>query len=296
PAAPATTLAEAPAAPAQTAPTLVADNGAALAPPPPAAGTGIRFTECEGCPEMVVVPPGVFMMGAVPGEPGSDASELPRHQVRLARSFAVGRFEVTWDQWELCVLDGGCNGGGPVQAGGDEGWGRGNTPVINVTYLDALDFVNWLNSMPGVSGYRLLTEAEWEYAARAGAGTAYAWGEAPQRARANYGDDACCGGFAFGYDRWINTAPVGWFAANGFGIHDMHGNVWEWVADCWAPSYVGAPADGGSRGAGCEAGFGVNRGGSWLTQPHMVRAAERLRVAFTTRNSNLGFRVAKTLP
>ncbi len=168
-----------------------------------------EFKECSQCPVMVVVSAGEFMMG----------EKSDQHKVTIAKPFAVSKFEMTFDDWDACVVFAGC---GQVS---DSGWGRGNRPVINVTWDDAKKYVAWLSKLTGKS-YRLLTEAEWEYAARAGSTTAFSWGDDIGMGNAN------CDGCGSQWDR-KQTAPVGSFAANAFGLHDMHGNVWEWVEDCW---------------------------------------------------------------
>ena len=180
---------------------------------------GAVFRDCPECPEMVVVPAGSFMMGSPASEKDRDDDEGPVHRVNrvtIAAPFAVGVYEVTFDEWDACVRGGGCGGYRPV----DAGWGRGRRPVINVNWEDVRTYVDWLSRETG-KDYRLLSEAEWEYAARAGTTTRYHWGDDIGRNRANcyYTYDGCG-------DSWDHTAPVGSFGANGFGLHDMHGNVW----------------------------------------------------------------------
>ena len=164
----------------------------------------------------------------------------------------MSKFEVTFDEWDACVAYGDCD---PRVS--DSGWGRGRQPVINVTWDDAKRYVAWLSRMTG-KPYRLLTEAEWEYAARAGTQTAYSWGDEIGKGNAN------CDGCG---SQWDNkqTAPVGSFAANAFGLYDMHGNVWEWVEDCFHDNYEGAPDDGSAWTADGDCNSRVLRGGSWST-------------------------------
>ena len=248
------------------------------------AAEGDVFRDCDVCPEMVVVPAGSFMMGALPSEKGQDDDEGPVHRVTIAEPFAVGVYEVTFEEWDACVSGGGC--GGYIPSG--EGWGRGSRPVINVGWNDAQAYVVWLSRKTG-EAYRLLSEAEWEYAARAGTTTRYHWGDDFGRNRANCGS-RCRDGFP-------NTAPVGSFAANGFGLHDMHGNVWEWVEDCWKGSYVGAPSDGSAWESG-DCSRRVLRGGSWGSNPWALRAAFRNWGSFifsSFNDSGYGFRVSRTL-
>ena len=249
-----------------------------------ALGSRHKFRDCPDCPEMVVVPSGSFMMGSPSSEEGRDADEGPVHRVTIVRPFAVGVYEVTFGEWDACVSGGGCGGYRP----GDKGWGRGRHPVIYVSWDDAKAYVDWLSDKTGEE-YRLLSESEWEYVARAGTVTRYWWGDEIGRNRANC---AVCG------SRWDDeqTSPVGSFAPNGFGLHDVHGNVWEWVEDCWHEDYVGAPGDGRAWTVGGDCEGRVLRGGSWGHKPQYLRSALRswgtagLRVDYF-----YGFRVARTL-
>ena len=244
--------------------------------------SGRVFRDCDGCPEMVVVPTGAFMMGSWASEEVGP-SEYPRHWVTL-RSFALGVTEVTFDEWEACVLGFGCNGYRPD----DRGWGWGARPVINVSWEEARAYVRWLSRETGES-YRLPSESEWEYAARAGTTTPFHTGATISTDRANY----------YGSDRRRRyrrrTTPVKTFAPNTFGLHDMHGNVYEWVEDCWHDSYRGAPNDGAAWTAGGDCGRRVLRGGSWNGHPMFLRSAARLRSTTELRLDFVGFRVARTL-
>jgi formylglycine-generating enzyme required for sulfatase activity len=240
------------------------------------------FKECQNCPEMVVVPAGKFTMGSPASEPGHDPKESPQHTVTFAGQFAVGRFALTFDEWDACVADGGCFGYKPL----DAGWGTGRRPVINVSWDDAKAYVTWLSRKTG-KPYRLLTEAEYEYAARAGSQSAYYWGNDIGKGNANCNS---CG------SQWDGkqTAPVGSFAANAFGLYDMAGNVLEWVEDCITDNYNGAPTDGSAWTSGnCNARVG--RGGSWDDAPQVLRAAFRGVATPGVRLSGLGFRVGRTL-
>ena len=241
-----------------------------------------RFRDCAECPELVVVPSGSFMMGSPPGEEGQYGRERPVHRVGIAEPFAVGVFEVTFAEWETCRRGGGC-----THNPGDNGWGRGPRPVINVESRDAREYVRWLSRKTG-ERYRLLSESEWEYVARAGTETRYWWGDEVGRGRANCGR---CG------SQWDGerTAPVGSFSANAFGLYDVHGNVWEWVEDCLHPDYVGAPGDGRAWTSGGACGSRVLRGGSWSSTPRHVRSAYRPSWFVGERFSGVGFRVARTL-
>ena len=185
------------------------------------------------------------------------------------------------DAADTCVSAGGCS-----HRPGDEGWGHGQRPVMNSNWYDAKEYVRWPSRRTG-KRYRLLSEAEWEYAARAGARTAYSWGDYTDRNRANF--DGC--GSRWDDDR---TAPVGSLGANRFGLYDMHGNVWEWVEDCWYDNYRGAPSDGRAWKTGGDCGRRVLRGGSWIDYPGGLRAASRIRNTAGSRNNLLGFRVART--
>ena len=234
--------------------------------------------DCPECPEMVVVPAGSFMMG------GRFDDERPVHEVTIGAPFAVGRYEVTFAEWDACARDGGCPCGEDI-ADDLLNWGRGRRPVIRVSWVDAQRYVQWLSRKTGKT-YRLPSESEWEYAARAGTQTAYSWGDEIGVDRAN------CIGCGSQWDR-ERTAPVGSFGANAWGLHDMHGNVREWVEDCWNGSYAGAPVDGSAWQRGtCDKR--VFRGGSWINAPSSLRAAHRNRYAAGFRVINLGFRVARS--
>jgi formylglycine-generating enzyme required for sulfatase activity len=240
------------------------------------------FNECTNCPEMIVVPAGRFTMGSPANELGHGSQEGPQHWVTFAQQFAVGEFALTFEEWEACIVDGGCNGYRPP----DRGWGRGRLPVINVSWDDVRSYVAWLSKKTGKT-YRLLSEAEREYVTRAGTTTAYWWGDEIGKGNAN------CNGCG---SQWDNkqTAPVGSFAANAFGLYDMHGNVGEWTQDCWQDNYNGAPADGSARTSGDCSRRGV-RGGSWYVAPVYLRSAYRGKTTTNDRNGTLGFRVSRTL-
>jgi formylglycine-generating enzyme required for sulfatase activity len=229
-------------------------------------------------PRMVSIPAGSFQMGCVSGKDCWN-NEEPVHTVTLS-AFEMGVTEVTFEQWDACVASGGCD-----HYPDDEGWGRGNRPVINVSWVDSQQYIAWLNTATG-KHYRLPTEAEWEYAAKAGSTTEYSWGDELGKNKANcYG----CG------SQWDNTqsAPVGSFQANGFGLFDMHGNVWEWVQDWYDADYYGkssaqnppGPSTGKSR---------VNRGGSWYDDAVGIRSACRSYYSPGFRYRFLGFRLLRT--
>ena len=233
-------------------------------------GSGQSFKDCPTCPEMVVVPAGSFMMGSPESEPGRGSDEGPQRRVTIAKPFAVGKFEVTFAEWDACVKAGQC---------GDEGWGNGRRPAINMSWYDAKQYVAWLSKTTRES-YRLLSEAEWEYAARAGTTTSYSWGDDFDASLANSNKG--------------ETVAVGEYAANHFGLHDMHGNVWEWVEDCWNDDYRGATSDGTAQTSG-ECGRRVLRGGSWGDNPLNLRSAYRYRLASDYRFLSLGIRVGRSL-
>jgi formylglycine-generating enzyme required for sulfatase activity len=249
----------------------------------PTAAAGRTFRDCSDCPEMVVVPAGTFMMGSADGV----ANEKPVHEVTIRQPFAVGKYEVTFAEWEACVAGGGCMSN---KSPNDERWGKGRRPVINVSWNDAKEYVSWLSRKTGQS-YRLLTEAEWEYAARARSTSAYAWDDNIGTGNAN------CDGCG---SQWDNkqTAPVGSFAPNAFGLHDMHGNVFEWCEDNWHNDYTGntgnPPADA-SVWRGGDDSVRVLRGGSWSNRPQSLRSAVRFGNRPGVRYDYVGFRVARTL-
>jgi formylglycine-generating enzyme required for sulfatase activity len=244
-----------------------------------------RFRECaKDCPQMIVIPAGRFQMGSPPSEKGRYPDEGPQHEVVLPRPFAVSEFDVTFDDWDACVSVGGCLREGRAD---DRDFGRGTRPVLYVSWDDAQAYVSWLSKMIGKQ-YRLLTEAEWEYSARAGSTTAYFWGEEIGRNNAN------CNGCD---SQWDNrqTSPVGSFKPNAFGLHDMAGNVWQWVVDCYHDNYSGAPADGSAWTSG-DCDRRVVRGGSWYYNgTGQLRSANRNSDSRGFRDGGLGFRVARTL-
>ncbi len=238
---------------------------------------GRRFQDCAECPQMVTIPAGSFLMGSPQNEEGRDDDEGPAHRVTLAEPFAVSAYEVTFVEWDACAAYGGCGGYRPD----DWGWGRGNRPVINVSWEDAQAYVSWLRRKTGKE-YRLLSEAEWEYAARAGTVTRYSFGDYLSPREANYGGTAG------------KTQPVGSYAPNGFGLCDMHGNAWEWVQDCWHNNYAGAPA-GGRAWENGDCADRVLRGGSWYFISRDLRSARRFGNDAGSRLDYVGFRVARTL-
>ena len=260
-----------------------ARQAAAEADPPP---VGKRFRDCAECPEMVVVPSGSFMMGSPSSEKDRVDDEGPRHRVHIGYPLAVGIYEVTFSEWEACVNAGGCGGYRPD----DRGWGRGNRPVIYVSWEEAQSYVRWLSQRTG-HRYSLLSESEWEYVARAGTTTPFYFGSTISTDQANYDGDYTYGAGRKGLDRG-KTLPVGSFSANAWGVHDMHGNVYEWVEDCWNGSYAGAPTDGSAWESGnCDRR--VLRGGSWDHEPRSLRSANRNWSTTEDRYIDSGFRVIR---
>ncbi len=219
-----------------------------------------NFKDCPDCPEMVVVPAGSFTMGSPDKEPEHQSYESPQHEVTFEKPFAVGKFAVTFAEWDACVDGGGCGGYRPS----DQGWGRGDRPVINVNWNDAQAYVKWLSEKTGKQ-YRLLSEAEREYVTRAWTKGAFWWGASISPKQANYN-----GGYAYNNGSTGKyrgqTVTVKSFEPNPWGLYQVHGNVWEWVEDCWHDSYHNAPSDGSARTTG-DCKYRVLRGGSWDYDP-----------------------------
>jgi formylglycine-generating enzyme required for sulfatase activity len=239
---------------------------------------GDVFKDCAACPEMTVVPAGTFSMG----REGGHKYEIPAHQVAIAEPFAIGRYEVTFDEWEACFADGGC-----AKNPDDHKWGRGRRPVVNITFADAQAYAKWLSEKTGET-YRLPSEAEWEYAARAGTTTAFFWGEDKGSNLANCRDCE---------SEWSKkgSGPVGSFAPNPWGLYDMHGNVWEWMRDCWTTNHIGAPTDGSARTDGdCQKR--VMRSGSWYYFSRNMRSSWRFKNDARVNSYNIGMRVVRELP
>ncbi|WP_295455954.1 formylglycine-generating enzyme family protein [uncultured Thiodictyon sp.] len=241
-------------------------------------------------PEMVRIPAGRFLMGCQPGEKDCHDAERPAHWVKVA-AFELGKYAVTFAQWDACVADGGCR-----HQPDDAGWGRGKRPVINVSWDDAQEYLAWLSRKTGEI-YRLPTEAEWEYAARAETQTTFSTGNCIKTDQANYDgnyDYADCGAKTGVYLQ--RTQAVGTYPANPWGLYDMHGNVWEWVQDCWHDSYNGAVQYGSEWRDAYGASWGrVVRGGSWVNYPRYLRSAFRIWIDSADRYNDVGFRVARTL-
>jgi formylglycine-generating enzyme required for sulfatase activity len=251
------------------------------------------FKECKGCPEMVVIPAGEFLMGAPDGEQGSTADERPQHKVTIANPFAVARFPITFAEWELCVAARGCR-----YQPSDRGWGRGRQPVIDLTWQDAQEYVGWLSKTTGNS-YRLMSEAEREYVTRAGSKTAFWWGDSFIPERANYARRVNLSSATNVSDSPIRQlplrpVPVDSFRPNPWGLYQVHGNVYDWVEDCWNANYEGAPSDGSAwTTENCRAH--VLRGGAFSRDPQTLRSAARIWFGDDIRITYMSVRVARTL-
>jgi formylglycine-generating enzyme required for sulfatase activity len=283
---------------------------------------GSEFKDCDKCPVMVVVPAGSFTMGSPASENGRDDNEGPQHAVKIAAPFAVGKFHVTVDQFAAFVADTGYDSGskcgtfedGKAEMREGRSWRnpgfpqQGSHPAVCVNWNDATAYAAWLSRKTGKT-YRLLTEAEWEYAARARTGT----GSYPKYWFGNEEADLCRYGngadqtskstmppgadpltFAVCKDGYAYTSPVGSFPANSFGLYDMAGNAWQWTQDCYHDKYDDAPADGSAWTTG-DCSRRVRRGGSWIWGPKYLRAAFRFGDAAGFRTGSLGFRLGRTL-
>lgn len=243
-------------------------------------GTVFRDTLQDGSkgPEMVMIPAGSFEMGDLWGD-GYEEIEKPVHTVRIHKPFALGKYPVTFDQYDTFAR------ATSRELSEDEGWGRGQWPVIYVSWEDAVAYCEWLSRQTG-KRYRLPSEAEWEYAARSG-GKAEKW--AGTSTEGKLGDYAW-----YRENSGRKTHPVGRKKPNGLGLFDMSGNVWEWMRDCWNKGYVGAPDDGSAWETG-DCGLRVGRGGSWYFKPGFVRSAYRGWGGPDYRGSGLGFRLAQDI-
>ncbi|MFC2951223.1 SUMF1/EgtB/PvdO family nonheme iron enzyme [Marinicaulis aureus] len=247
---------------------------------------GDIFRDCANCPDMAALPAGVFQMGARPGEVGAKPAESPVRDITFRNGFALSSREVTYEEWDTCVADGGCAYKAP-----DHGWGRDQRPVVSVSYEDALSYVAWLSKKTG-QPYRLPTEAEWEYAARAGSSAPFATGSTVRAGQANYNGQYPYSGEKETYRG--RTVPVASFAPNAFGLYDMHGNAWEWTADCWTETHAGAPSDGSAVATG-DCTKHVLKGGAWNTGGWRLRSAHRIGKPAGAREFDNGFRVARDL-
>ena len=249
----------------------------ASSPPPAPVARGMEIKDCETCPTMISLPGGKFTMGSSSGDP----SEKPPHPVSIGTGFAIGKYEVTVEQWNACATAGDC-----PHIADDANRFPKNSPIRDVSWDDAQKYVKWLSKVSG-HAYRLPTEAEWEYAARGGTSTTYWWGDQMRKGTANCKD---CG------DPWQpdSPAPAGSFAPNPYGLYDMNGSVWEWVSDCWHNSYKGAPADGHTW-AEQDCRVRVIRGGSWREGASYMPSSTRFKYDANVRHSQNGFRVLREL-
>ena len=265
---------------------------AALAQDPPADSIfsdrfELFFKDCPDCPTMVWIPAGVFTQGAPEDDPQSSDSERPQREVSIP-AFAIGQTEVTFAQWDACRIDGGC-----THNPGDNAWGRGDRPVFRVSWDDAQEYVAWLSTKTG-QHYRLPSESEREYVTRAGTTGRFNTGDCITADQANFRGIAPAPGCPEGIFR-EQSLPVGSFAPNAFGLFDTHGNVREWVQDCWNADYVGAPTDGSAWMTG-DCSRGLWRGGSWSDNAGLIRSASRVGILREARNFFIGFRVARSRP
>lgn len=274
-------------------------------------GPGDEFQDCPDCPEMVVIPAGSFRMGDLTGE--GDEDEKPVHIVRVGYSFAIGKYEVTYGEYSAFVNSTGHSDGSGCRVWANDKGEEDNSknwrdpgfiqshgdPVVCVNWNDATAYAQWLSHKTGRL-YRLLSESEWEYVARAGSQTKYGFGNgdtflcrygniADKSSKYKWRNNNCDDGYA------RHPAPVGSFTANQFGVHDMHGNLWEWVADCWHASYSGAPSNGSTWKSRRNCSKRVLRGGSWISGPGDLRSANRDLAIAGKRSDIAGFRIARML-
>ena len=255
------------------------------------------FRDCADCMLMAVLPPGRFMMGSPKNEPGRQTAEGPRHAVTIPKAFAISVYDVTVADYTQFVdatgyapLNPRCDWRNPAYKGTLLRQTPAD-PVVCVSWTDANEYLRWLSTRGG-NTYRLPTEAEWEYAARAGTTSARYWGPKPDPNRANTGTDTCCAPGVAGADRWLYTSPVGSFPANPFGLYDMIGNVWQWTADCGSENYV---LENSARPDPQACETHVVRGGGWFHPPEQARAATRAADQKDLRVADIGFRVARSL-
>lgn len=243
--------------------------------------TVISIRDCDHCPDLVSVPSGSYVRGSKDGR----STEQPVQTVTI-RGFLLGRTEVTQGQWKAIM--------GSTPSSNQQCGDR--CPVDSVSWDDAQAYLKKLSELTGKQ-YRLPTESEWEYAARAGSTSAYWWGDTASHEHANYGNDECCEGFAAGRDQWEKTAPVAQFPPNAFGLYDMLGNVAEWVEDVYHRTYTQAPNDGAAwlTGTAPESVARVVRGGAWLHDPMSIRSSSRAKAIKVEPSDTTGFRVARSL-
>lgn len=248
---------------------------------------------------MRVLPAGTFVMGSPASEAGRQPSEGPRHRVKIGQPFAIGIYDVTRKEFGAFArqagywtADASCDWrspkvrGQPINQTPDD-------PVVCVSWSDADAYARWLSAKTG-RHYRLPSEAEWEYAARAGSSSIRPWRSESSRHFANYGTDECCSPAASGRDRWLYTSPVGSFRPNAFGLYDMLGNVWQRTEDCGHADYAGASRDGSAWLKGGDCSTRMVRGGAWFSPPEELRSAARAADPANLRKSDIGFRVVRS--
>ena len=268
---------------------------------------GTLFQDCSDCPEMIVVPSGTFLMGTPETEPQREADEGPQVEVTFGYNFAVSRFEITKAEYAKFAEETGFTSGNSCYIIEGAEWAEkeghdwtdigfkqsGNEPVGCINWFEAEAYTKWLSEKTD-KPYRLLSEAEWEYAARAGTTTIFSFGDQVTPTHANYNAAKSYNGAPTG-PYWAKTLPVGSYAPNAFGLYDMHGNMFEWVADCWQENLAGSPADGSvwNDGADCEKRSW--RGGGWFNDPQSLRSGLRDSGAPTVKSNDIGFRVALSL-
>ncbi|MCW8915348.1 MAG: formylglycine-generating enzyme family protein [Magnetovibrio sp.] len=236
------------------------------------------FKDCDTCPELTIIPPGSFTMGTE----SRHKTERPAHKVTIDYPFAMGIYEVSFDEWQVCFDAGFCGDKMPD----DHKWGTGKRPIINITWWEAQKYLAWLSDITGKT-YRLPTESEWEYAARAGSPTEYWWGDKIGKETANCRD---CGPKIS-----HKSQPVDSFEPNPWGLYNVHGNVWEWTQDCWNKTYDGAPTDGSAWEDG-DCRQRVMRSGSWYYFSKNLRSAWRAKNHSKVKSYGIGFRVVRELP
>jgi len=234
--------------------------------------------DCDACPELAIIPPGSFIMG----NDGRHKNERPAHKVTIDKAFAIGLFEVSFDEWQACFDEGACG----TEMPSDHNWGKGNRPIINVTWLESKAYLKWLSEKTGKT-YRLPSESEWEYAARAGTQSEFWWGDDVGQEKANCRD---CGPTIS-----HQSQPVDSFKPNPWGLYNVHGNVWEWVEDCWNPTHEGAPSDASARLEG-DCRQRVMRSGSWYYFSKNIRSPWRFKNDGRVKSYGIGFRVLRELP
>jgi formylglycine-generating enzyme required for sulfatase activity len=249
---------------------------------------------------MRIVPNGTFLMGSPRREAGGQPAEGPQHQVQIKHPFAIGVYDVTHAQFAVFARETGyrsddatCDWRNP-KAHGQPINQTDNDPVVCVSWEDTHAFTDWLSKKSG-HPYRLPSEAEWEYAARAGSSSSRPWPNAKLRDFANYGSDQCCSPMTSGRDRWLYTSPVGSFRPNSFGLYDMLGNVWQRTEDCGHENYSGAPLGGAAWISGGDCSTRIVRGGAWFSPLVELRSAVRAADPGSFRKNDIGFRVVRAI-